>query len=215
VDKNVPAAARTEFDRAASGLATGKKEGLEEGVLHLEKAVAIYPKFLEAQLRLGTAYMDLQQWDKAEQALRKTLEIDPKAVNAFLALGEVYLRQKKYDQAEKAVQDGLAIETRSAQGHLTLARVYWERVAGVKEESQFRPSLEKSYAEVNQALQLDANLAAAHLLKGNLYFKVRRAADAQREFEEYLRLDPKGPFADQTRAFVERIKKALEQDKKP
>jgi len=62
---------------------------------------------------------------------------------------------------------------------------------------------------VKQALALDPNLAAAHLLKGNLLFKVRRAADAQHEFEEYLRLDPKGQYADQTRALVEKIKKAL------
>ena len=126
-----------------------------------------------------------------------------------------YLRQKKYDQAERALQDGLAIEMHSAQAHLTLARVYWDKVAGAKEEAQWRPSLEKSYQEVNQALELDANLAAAHLLKGNLYFKVRRAADALHEYDEYLRLDPKGASADQTRALADKIRKALAETKKP
>src|SRR2546430_16570643 len=121
--------------------------------------------------------MDLRQWNKAESALRKVLEIDPKAANAYFALGEVYLRQKKYDPAEKSLQDGLAIETRSAQAHYTLARVYWERVAGIKDEAQWRPPLEKAYQEVKQAVDLDPNLAAAHLLKGNLYFKVGRPED--------------------------------------
>jgi Tfp pilus assembly protein PilF len=125
------------------------------------------------------------------------------------------LHQKKYDPAEKALQDGLAIEARSAQAHFTLARVYWDKVAGAKEEAQWRPSLEKAYQEVKQALELDPNLAAAHLLKGNLYFKVRRAEDAEKEFEEYLRLDPNGEFAPQTRELVEKIKKALAQQKKP
>lgn len=209
VDTNIPAKAREEFDKGEAALTGGKKEQLEEATQHYEKAVTLYPNYLQAQLRLGTTYMDLQQWDKAERALRKTIEIDPKAANAFFALGEVYLRQKEYDQAEKAMQDGLAIETRSAQAHLTLARIYWERVAGVKEEAQWRPPLEKSYEEVKQSLALDPNLAAAHLLKGNLLFKVRRAEDALHEFEEYLRLDPKGQYADQTRALVEKIKKAL------
>jgi len=211
---NVPPEAQNEFDIAQAAVVGNKKEGMEEGARHLEKAIQIYPKFFEAELRLGTLYMDLRQWDKAEQSLRKALEIDPKAANAYFALGEVYLRQKKYDQAEKVLQEGLAVETRSAQAHLTLARVYWEKVAGVKEEAQWRPSLEKSYQEVKLALELDPNLADAHLLRGNLYFKVRRAEDALHEFEEYLRLDPKGASADQTRALADKIKKALAETKK-
>jgi hypothetical protein len=30
-----------------------------------------------------------------------------------------------------------------------------------------------------------------------------------------LRLDPKGPFADKSRGWIEKIKKALESEKKP
>ncbi len=211
-DPNVPPEANAEFQKAEAALTAGK---IEEEIRNLEKAAAIYPKFVQAELKLGAAYMDLKQWDKAEQALKKTLEIDSKAANAYFALGELYLRQKKYDQAEKGLQDGLRIETRSAQAHLTLARVYWDKVIGVKEEVQWRPSLEKSYQEVKQALELDPKLAGAHLLKGNLYFKVRRAEDALKEFEEYLRLDPNGEFAAPTRELVEKIKKALAAEKKP
>ena len=88
-------------------------------------------------------------------------------------------------------------------------------MAGVKDEAQWRPPLEKSYQEVKQALDLDPNFAAAHLLKGNLYFKVRRAEDALKEYDEYLRLDPNGEFAASTRELADRIRKALAQDKKP
>lgn len=215
VEAPVSAAAKSEFDQAVILLGSGKKDDTESAVLHLEKAVSLYPRFTEAELKLGTAYMDLQQWDKAELTLKKTIELDPKAVNAYFALGEVYRREKKYDQAEKTLQDGLAIETHSAQAHLTLARVYWDRFGSSKDESQWRPPLEKAYQEVKLALELDPNLAAAHLLKGNLYFKARRAEDALKEFEEYLRLDPNGEFAAPTRELVEKIKKALAQQKKP
>ena len=125
VDANVPTKAREEFDKGAAAIALGKKENLQEGVLHLEKAVAIYPQYIQAQLMLGSAYIDLQQLDKAEQALKKTIEIDPKAANAFFALGEVYLRQKKNEDAEKVLLQGLQLEDRSYQGHLTLARTIW------------------------------------------------------------------------------------------
>jgi tetratricopeptide (TPR) repeat protein len=215
VDVNVPAEAQKEFDKAEAALAGTKKENMEESVRHLEKAIAIYPKFLQAQLKLGTAYMDLQQFDKAQQALKKTLEIDPKAANALFALGEIYLRQKKDEDAEKVLLQGLEIENRSFQGHLTVARVYWDMAAKIKDDTQARPYLEKAYDQVKKALDLNPNLAQAHLLKGNLLLRVRRAADAQHEYEEYLRLEPKGAFAEQARVTVEKIKKALESQPKP
>jgi tetratricopeptide (TPR) repeat protein len=215
VDANVPMSAKNEYDQAAARLASGKKEGIEEAVKHLEKAVGIYPNFVQAQLMLGTAYMDLGQWEKAEVALNKTRELDPKAANAQFALGELYLRQKKDEDAEKILLQGLETEPRSYQAHLSLARVYFDMSAKTKDETQARPSLEKAYDHVNQSLKINPQLAQAHLLKGNLLLRVRRAADARHEFEEYLRLDPKGPFADQTRTVVEKIKKALESEKKP
>jgi tetratricopeptide (TPR) repeat protein len=215
IDSNVPPVAKKEYDQAAAGLATGKKEGIEEGVRHLEKAVNIYPKFVQAQLMLGTAYMDLGQFDKAEQSLKRTVELDPKAANALLALGELYLKQKKEDDAEKTLLQGLQMEDRSYQGHLSLARVYWSRASKIKDDTQAKPDLEKAYAEVKKALELDPNLAQGHLLKGNLLLRVRRIPDAQHEFEEYLRLEPRGAFADQARSTVNKIKKAMESQPKP
>jgi tetratricopeptide (TPR) repeat protein len=215
IDSNVPAKAQTEFDIAEAALAQGKKESLEEAIRHYQQAVKLYPNFVQAQLKLGTAYMDLGDWDKAEQTLKKTVELEPKDVNAFFALGEIYLRQKKDEEAEKVLLQGLQIEDRSFQGHLSLSRVYWSMASKIKDDTQARPSLEKAYDQVKKALELNPNLAQAHLLKGNLLLRVRRAADAQHEFEEYLRLEPKGAFAEQTRATVEKIKKALETQPKP
>jgi len=215
VEANIPPKAREEFDKGAAAIALGKKENMEEGVLHLEKAVGIFPQYLQAHLMLGTTYMDLQQFDKAEQALKKTVEIDPKAANALFALGEIYLRQKKNEDAEKVLLQGLQIEDRSFQGHLILARVYIDMAAKIKDETQNRPLRVKAYDQVNEALKYNSELAQAHFIKGNLLLSVGRDQDAQHEYEEYLRLDPKGPFADKSRGWIEKIKKALESEKKP
>ena len=215
IDLSILPAAKNEFDQAVALLGTGKQPDIERAVPHLQKAIAVDPSFTEAELKLGAAYMDLGQWGKAEETLKHVIEMNAKAANAFFALGEVYLRQKKYEQAEKALSDGLAVEPGSAHGHFALARVYWEKAAGIKDESQWRPPLEKSYQEVKLAIDIDPNFGAAHLLKGDLLFKVRRAADALKEFDEYLRLEPNGEFAGPTRDLADKIRKALAQQKTP
>lgn len=208
IDATIPAAAQKEFDKGVAALAEGGKDKTALAAKCFEKAVSIHPPFVEARLKLGTAYMDLGDWTKAEQALLATTEAEPRAFNAFFALGEVYLRQHKLADAEKALAKGLTIEDQSYLGHLGLARVYWEKARVIKDLTEARPSLEKAYEEVKRALNLNPQLAAAHLLKGNLLLRVSRAADAAAEFDEYLRLEPNGAFAPETRALVARIKKA-------
>ena len=208
IDANVPAAAQKEFDKGVSALAEGGKDKTVFAARCFEKAISIYPKFVEARLKLGTSYMDLDEWDKAEHALLATFETDPHAFNALFALGEIYLRQNKLAEAEKVLSQGLAIQDQSYLGHLNLARVYWEQARGIKDLAQAKPALEKSYEEVKRALNLNPNLAASYLLKGNLLLRVTRTSDALIAFGEYLRLEPHGQFAAETRAVVEKIKKA-------
>lgn len=213
IDANVPAAAQKEFDKGVAALAEGGKEKTMLAVRCFEKAIGIYSQFVEARLKLGTAYMDLAQWEKAEQALLATIDVDAKAFNALFALSEIYLRQNKLSEAEAVLVKGLAIQDQSYLGHLNLARVYWEKAREIKDLTQAKPALEKSYDEVKRALALNPNLAGAHLLKGNLLLRVARTVDALNEFNEYLRLEPNGPFAAETRALVDRIRKASSQNR--
>ena len=205
IDANVPAAAQKEFDKGVTALAEGGKDKLSFAVKCFEKAVSLYPKFVEARLKLGTGYMDLGQWEKAEQALLATIEVDESAFNALFALSEIYLRQNKLSDAEKVLVKGLAIQDQSYLGHLNLARVYWEKARETKDLAQAKPALEKSYEEVKRALTLNPELAGAHLLKGNLLLRVGRTSDAVAEFNEYLRLEPNGSFATETRTLIEKV----------
>jgi tetratricopeptide (TPR) repeat protein len=209
INANVPVAAQREFDKGVAALTQRGRKNTAEATVCFEKAIAIYPQFVEARLKLGTAYMDLEEWDKAEKALLATLDVDPTAVNALFALSEIYLQLNKIDDAEKILTRALQIEDRSYFGHLNLARVQWERARNIKELAAAKPALEASYREVNRALQLNTNLAGARLLKGNLLLLVGRANEALIEFDEYLRLEPKGEFANETREVVEKIKKAI------
>src|SRR5262249_46329441 len=125
VDARVPAEAQKEFDEGRAALLEEKK--IEAGILRLEKAVNLYPNFLEARLLLGTAYMDARQFDKAERELRHSIEINPKLATAYFGLGEVYRRQQKNDEAENALHEGLKLDPKSHQGHFTLGQVYFAK----------------------------------------------------------------------------------------
>ena len=201
LDANVPAEAHAELEKARAALRDNKK--VEEALTHLEKAVRIYPRFYEAQLLLGTAYMDAGKWEQSAAALGRAREINPKSGAAPLALGEVYRHQKKYDEAERLLQEGLAIDEKSAAGHYTLGRVYWDKGDYVKAGPQ-----------VGRALQLKPDFAEAHLLAGNILLRARQGENALTEFQEYLRLAPNGEFAGQARQMVEKIKKALAEKNK-
>lgn len=208
IDAKIPAAAQKEFDKGVVALGEGGKEKTQFAVRCFEKAIGIYPQFVEARLKLGTAYMDLGEWDKAEKSLLTTIDAEPRAFNAMFALGEIYLRQNKLNEAEKVLAHGLTIQDQSDLGHFNLARVYWERGRSIRDLAEAKSPLEKSYEEVKRALNLNPSLAAAHLLKGNLLLRAARTPDAVNEFDEYLRLEPNGAFANETRALVEKIKKA-------
>lgn len=211
--ENIPQDAQNEYSTGKSLLDQGEKENIKEAILHFEKALSIYPKFLDAQLMLGLAYMDSQDWGKAEQALRAAIEIGPQASTAYFALGEVYRREKKYADAEKILIDVLKANETSAEGHNTLAKVYFEMAPAARDEQQFRQYLENAWKEVSRSLVLDPKLAEAHLLAGNLLLKARRADASLVHFEEYLKLEPKGEFAAQTAEMVKKIKAALPQQK--
>jgi cytochrome c-type biogenesis protein CcmH/NrfG len=195
LDANVPAEARKEFEKGDAALLGNKTD---EGIRHLEKAIQIYPKFVEAELRLGAAYMDQRNWDKAEQALRHAFETDSRAANAQFALGEIYFQQRRFNEAEKALLKGLEIENRSWQGHFALGRLYWTR--GGNGDNQ------RAGRQVAITLQLNSEHAPAHLLAGNILLRANKRDDAIMEFQEYLRLAPKGEFASQVRETLQKIR---------
>ncbi len=192
LDARLPVEAIKEFEKGRAALRDGK---VEKAISHLEKAVRLHADFFDAQLLLGTAYLDAQQWEKAETALRRALELRPHSSVALVELGEVYRRQKRFTEAESSLLVALKLDDRSWQGHFTLARVYWE----MGDATKASPAAER-------ALQLNPNYPEAHLLMANIFMRLNLFAQALLRYEEYLRLAPKGAFAVQTREITRRLK---------
>lgn len=196
VDANVPKAALNEFEKGLHAIS--QRKNIDEGILHFENAVRVYPKFVEAMLMLGTAYMDKSDWEKAESKLHEVLVIAPDTVGAHFALGELYFRQRKHAEAEKEMLAGIKLDPKSVQGHFMLGRLYYEL-----------GNLVKAGPHVGTALRLNPTFARGHLLAANILLRARQTENAIVEFEEYLRLEPKGEFSDQARETVRKLRQSL------
>lgn len=195
IDARIPANAREEYARGRAALA---KKSYADAVLHLDKAVFLYPNFFEAQFLRATAFIDMRQWAKAEEALQKALEIKPENGPVLIYLGEVYWRQKRFPESEETLLAGLKLDDKSWHGQFTLGRLYWE----MGKVAQAGPPIGK-------ALQLKPGFAEAHLMAGNILLRMSEQQRALVEYQEYLRLSPRGEFASQARELVQKLQKAI------
>jgi len=199
VDASVPAEARDEYDRGRAALV---KKDQDAAIAHLQKAITLYPSFFDADFLLATAYVDQRQWTKAEAVLRRAIELKPESAAAIISLGEVYWRQKRLQESEGTLLAGLKLDDKSWHGHFTLARLYWDL-----------GDIKKAAAPLGKTLQLKPDFAEAHLLAGNVLLKVGQQQRALREYEEYLKYAPNGEFAPQARDLIQKLQKALREQK--
>ena len=200
IDARAPAEAREALTRGREALS---KKSYPLAVEQLQKAIAAYPPFYEAHLLLGTAFVDEREWKKAEGEFQSALDLKTSSAAATLSLGEVYWRQNRYDEAEKTLLEGLKLDDKSWNGYFTLARLYWDR-----------ENIAKAAPAIGHTLQLKPDFGPAHLLAGNILLKVNQQERALAEYQEYLRLEPKGEFAVQARDLVEKLGKAISENKK-
>jgi tetratricopeptide (TPR) repeat protein len=200
VDARAPAGAREELSRARLALANKNNQ---EAIEHLRKAITLYPAFYQAHLLLGNTLMNGRQWQAAEDFFRRALEIKRDSSAATLALGEVLWRQKRYEEAERTLLEGLKLDEKSWHGHFTLSRLYWDL-----------GQVGKAAPAIGRTLQLRPDFAEAHLLAGNVLLKVNQPQRALTEYQEYLRLEPKGEFATATRELIDKLSRTIVENKK-
>src|SRR5215813_13344413 len=182
VGADIPPAARKEYEEGQKP--ANEQKDADAAIKHYHKAIQLYIKYSEAYLALGLLYMDLGKFGDAQPALRAANEITPTAPAGYLALGTMYNAQKKYDEAEKALTKGLELKSDVAQGQYELAKTYW--ATGKWQDAE--PHAQKAVA-------IEPTMAPPHVLLGNIALRKQDALGAVKEFQEYLRLDPKGPMA--------------------
>lgn len=188
----IPEEARKEF-AIAEELWKQRKDP-NRSIDHLHKAIKACPQFPDAYVLLGTVYMQQGKQAEAKSALDRAIELDPQLPEARFTLGALENSQKDYARAETSLMEGLKLDQESPQGHYELAKTYW--AMGRWQEAE---------PHAFKAAALEPTMAPVHVVLGNIALRRQDADGALKEFQEYLKLDPKGPMADAVRGMVKKI----------
>jgi tetratricopeptide (TPR) repeat protein len=152
------------------------------------EALRLSPQTAGLHLQLGELYARAQQWDKAEEQFRLETELQPGSPEAFYRLGEARLQLGKFHEAREALghSDQLRKDmpetlyqlgkASAMDGDVAMAQASWEHVL----------TLEKNTPLAGQA----------HFGLAGIYRKQGKTADADREMEEFRKLQSKPSHAD-------------------
>jgi Tfp pilus assembly protein PilF len=186
-DMNVPDGASKEFDHASEAMG---KQDWNNAVTHLNRAVAIYPKYVEAYTNLGAAYQHLGDAGQERQALQKAIDLDGRFAPALMNLGMLSIVEKKYPEAEDLLGRGSASDPGNQQILMLLAQAqllggHFDQAIASKDKLHALPHHEK-YAKV-------------HYIAARAYEHENRAPEAAAELQTLLNEQPEGPLADAVR----------------
>jgi Flp pilus assembly protein TadD len=190
----IPERAMKEF-RAGQAL-LNEKHDVSRSIDHFRKAIEFYDGFAQAYVMLGLAYLQDQKLGDSRSALERAVQLDPKSAVGNLTLGACLNQQRDYAGAENALQRGLELDPESPEGHYEIAKTYW---AGHRWQEAEPHAL--------KAETLRPQVPGVHVLMGNILLQKRDIEGAIEEFNEYLRLDPRGPMNTSVRAMVSKLQK--------
>ena len=126
----VPAKAAKEVQRSEKALQSGNIRGSAE---HLEKAVQIYPDYVQAHNLLGTRYMSLGDYQQAVAEFQKAAAIDPNLAPTYLSLSVAFFFLGNYSDAEAPARRALELDPENTPTRYVLARSLIQQGKGTPE----------------------------------------------------------------------------------
>jgi tetratricopeptide (TPR) repeat protein len=148
---------------------------------HLQRALALRPGFVEAQVLLGSVLAGKGQFEDAIRQAREALARRPDDPELHASLGTLLARERKHREAAASFREAVRLSPGYAEGHSNLAWVlkdmgeFTEALAHFREAVQLKPGLpspsiglawllathpDEKLRNPSQAIQLGETLAA-------------------------------------------------------
>jgi tetratricopeptide (TPR) repeat protein len=122
----------------------------------------------------------------------EVIDRQPECAAAYLLRGVAERRGGEYSLAIADFDRAIALNSRSSEAFTQRA---WAR-----QQSQASDSSKQIFADLNQAIALDANSALAHLIRGNEYAEANDHRAATADYNRAVRLNPRSYTALANRA---------------
>jgi tetratricopeptide (TPR) repeat protein len=194
---SVPRKAHDEYEKGMSLIYL--KADYRAAITQFELAIRDFPTYYEAFAEEGNAYYQLQDLGHAEEALKKSVELSHgQYADATFTLAALQTDAKHFAEAEATAHQGMTADSSSWRGPFELARA----LNGLK-----RPQEAEKYAQQSRDLMPDN--PPVYLLLANIHIQKKDYPALLRDIDDYLRLSPTGPDADQARKTRERVQAAL------
>lgn len=116
----IPSKAVKEVERSQKAFQTGDLRASAE---HLEKAVSIYPNFLQAHNVLGARYLKLGEYEKGLAEYQTALSIDPNLGEIYHNLAVALFFLGRYPEAESAARRALERNPNEPASRYVLGRI--------------------------------------------------------------------------------------------
>ncbi len=111
LDLEAPNKAVTEYNLGASLM---KQQNSKEAIKHLQRAIAVYPKFVSAHIALGLSYVDQEEPVPAQKEFETAATLDEKFPGSFLNLGLVALSRNEFATAQPQLEKAASLRPNDA-----------------------------------------------------------------------------------------------------
>jgi tetratricopeptide (TPR) repeat protein len=190
---SVPHKAHDEFEKGMSLIYL--KSDYRGAITQFQLAIRDFPTYYEAYAEQGSAYFQLQDLGHAEESLQKSIDLSSgQYADAMFSLATILSDTKRYAEAEALARRGISVDASSWRGPFELARA----LTALKRTDEAEKSAEKSR-------DLMPDNPPVYLLLANIHIQRKDYAALVRDLDDYLRLTPVGPEADQARKTKEHV----------
>lgn len=139
----------------------------DSALKNLERISHLEPAFASAHSSRGTIYLELRQWNQAEEAFQKAVEVAPSDYRYHLGLGWFYLQTDRATEAITPLQRAVELKPEDAEAHAFLGEAM--RLTG---------NIEDSTVQLQKALALVPNLGLALHALGTAYLELNKPEQA-------------------------------------
>ncbi|WP_445635308.1 Tetratricopeptide repeat protein [Nostoc sp. DSM 114161] len=175
-------------------------EQYEKALQHFNRAIEIYPRYMEAMAKRGETYCLMERYEDALQDFNRVIELNPQDEKTLVNRGDIYRLMERYEDALQDFNHAIDINPEYQWAMVSRGRTYCliERY-------------EDALQDFNRAIELDPEYEWAIAERGFTYGSMKRYEEALQDFNCFIELNLKDDWAIAGRGDIYRLMERYDQ----